>query len=120
MQIIKGERRYGVWAGMPEGAKEDKTRCIEEVWGGGRGMDLYQCSKKRGHGPEGLYCGIHDPAKVAAREAALREKWAKQSEADSRKFAGIDAMRDIKDPRAFMAHVRKVLGPEEMKKWEVE
>ena len=56
--IINGERRYGVWAGCPKGQQEDPTRCIEEIWPSG-GWITYQCSRKRGHGPDGLHCKQH-------------------------------------------------------------
>jgi hypothetical protein len=56
MRIINGERRYGVWGGCPMGQAEDPTSCIEEVWSPGYPQ---QCSRKRGHGPDGLYCKQH-------------------------------------------------------------
>lgn len=57
-KTIKGERRYGVWAGDPVGRKEDRERCAEQVpnppsWSGA------QCSRKRGHGPGGEFCKHH-------------------------------------------------------------
>ncbi len=53
-----GERRYGVWAGNPMGHAEDTNRCIAEVpaypsW------TRAQCSRKRGHGPNGEFCKQH-------------------------------------------------------------
>lgn len=53
------ERRYGQWAGNPKGMKERPEDCIWEVWPSGRMMIPYQCSRKRGHGPDGLYCKQH-------------------------------------------------------------
>jgi len=55
-RIINGERRYGAWGGCPMGHREDLTCCIEEVW---RTGIPHQCSRKRGHGPDGLYCKQH-------------------------------------------------------------
>lgn len=53
-------RRYGDWAGNPKGHAEDTKRCIVEVWPtSGNGWIPYQCSRKRGHGPDGLYCKQH-------------------------------------------------------------
>ncbi len=49
-------RRYGQWAGDPQGRAEDKTRCVEEVH---QGWHFYQCQRKRGHGPLGEYCKQH-------------------------------------------------------------
>ena len=59
------ERRYDEWAGNPKGVPEDKTRCVQEVrpppyW------HEYQCSRKRGYGPNGEYCKQH-AEKIAER-----------------------------------------------------
>jgi hypothetical protein len=52
-----GLRRYGRWAGNPQGMKEDVTRCAwivcEARW------IPRQCARKRGHGPDGLLCRQH-------------------------------------------------------------
>jgi len=52
------KRVYGKWAGNPSGVPEDEECCIEAVWDkfswGGR-----QYSRKRGYGPDGLYCKQH-------------------------------------------------------------
>jgi hypothetical protein len=52
-------RFYGKWAGNPKGIREDPQRCIAEVSDRERWTHFYQCQRKRGKGPEGLYCGIH-------------------------------------------------------------
>jgi hypothetical protein len=57
--IINGELRYGVWNGCPQGQAQDPYRCIEEVWPSSGGWTPYQCCRKRGHGPDGLYCKQH-------------------------------------------------------------
>jgi hypothetical protein len=44
--------RYGTWADNP-------TRCIEQVWPSGGTWIPHQCCRKRGHGPDGLYCKQH-------------------------------------------------------------
>ena len=49
-------RRYNVWAGNPDGVPEDPTRCIAEVY---RDWRFVQCSRRRGHGPNGLWCKQH-------------------------------------------------------------
>jgi hypothetical protein len=57
---VNGERRYGVWNGSPQGTPEDPERCIEDIWPHGNGGWIpYQCSRRRGHGPDGLYCKQH-------------------------------------------------------------
>lgn len=55
------ERRYGKWAGNPNGTPEDETRCIQDVSNRDRSMGFHQCYRKRGHGPDGLYCFQHAP-----------------------------------------------------------
>ena len=52
-------RRYGQWAGSPNGSPEDVTLCIEEVYPAGRSIIPAQCRRKRGHGKDGLYCKQH-------------------------------------------------------------
>jgi len=51
--------RYGQWAGNSRGNAPDYTRCAEEVWNCAQGMISSQCSRKRGHGPDGAYCKQH-------------------------------------------------------------
>ncbi len=58
-----GKRRYGIWAGSPKGQPEDLNCCVESVYGTGRYINS-QCSRKRGHGPNGEYCKQH-AAKLA-------------------------------------------------------
>ena len=55
------KRVYGQWAGNQKGTLENTTKCIEEVWYQvGKMLSLSrQCSRKRGHGPEGVYCRQH-------------------------------------------------------------
>ena len=58
------ERVYGLWAGNPNGHREDPERCIAAL------HDRYtpggaQCRFKRGKGSDGNLCGTH--ARVEAR-----------------------------------------------------
>jgi hypothetical protein len=53
-----GQRRYGTWAGKPDGHPEDLARCIESVYVHGRYVPA-QCSRNRGHGPDGEFCKQH-------------------------------------------------------------
>lgn len=46
--------RYRKWSANPDGVPEDKTKCIVAV-----GLTSTQCSRKRGHGPNGEYCRQH-------------------------------------------------------------
>ena len=50
-------RRFGAWAGDPDGSPEDPTRCVEEVWQ--QIGPFYQCLRKRGYGERGEYCKQH-------------------------------------------------------------
>lgn len=62
-------RRYAQWAGNPDGIKEDTTLCISEVYD----METFrhhQCTRKRGHGPNGEYCTQH--AKIANRRLGTK------------------------------------------------
>ena len=57
-----GFRYYGKWAGLPRGVKENLTRCVAQVAvTDGRVTHFHQCQRKRGKGPEGLYCAVHRP-----------------------------------------------------------
>ena len=61
------ERRYGQWSGSPKGRPEDKTRCIKEVWPTGRSWIPYQCTRRRGHGKDGLYDVDRNPPAMPNR-----------------------------------------------------
>lgn len=52
-------RRYGFRAGKPGGLAEKPRQCIVNVEDKTRGWPPYQCLRKRGHGPDGLYCAKH-------------------------------------------------------------
>jgi adenylyl- and sulfurtransferase ThiI len=54
-----GKRRYRQWSGNPVGTAEDTTRCVVSVADGGRSPLAHQCYRKRGCGPDGLYCMQH-------------------------------------------------------------
>lgn len=68
-------RRYGRWAGNPKGVSEDVGQCVEEVYPGeNQGWVPRQCSRKRGYGPEGLYCKQH------GEKATRRERYAREDQ----------------------------------------
>ena len=48
--------RYGAWAGCPGGRAYCVTNCAEEIH---RDYLFHQCSRKNGHGPEGIFCKQH-------------------------------------------------------------
>lgn len=52
------KERYGQWAGSPHGSKCDPERCAEEIKPKHSWL-RQQCSRKRGHGPEGAFCKQH-------------------------------------------------------------
>ena len=57
-------RQYGAWAGNRNGHPEQPTRCIVEVY---NGFMFGQCGRKRGHGPDSLYCKQHAKILAAGR-----------------------------------------------------
>lgn len=55
--------------------EEDPARCVAGIWNR-YSQTRFQCSSKRGNGPDGLYCGTHDPDRRAEKQRkrdALRE-----------------------------------------------
>ncbi len=54
--------RYGAWAAEPKGRPYVRGRCAYEVHCNYR---FFQCSRKNGHGADGLYCKTH--AKVTQK-----------------------------------------------------
>lgn len=57
----------------------DEARCVERVHvnvGFGR---FAQCSRKRGHGPNGLYCKQHSPESAKARDEKQRAAFEEES-----------------------------------------
>jgi hypothetical protein len=116
-------RRYGQWAGNPSGQAEDPKRCIKSLHDryhpGG-----YQCTRARGHGPDGCYCKQHDPAAVAAKNAERKAKedakWKAVSDRHTRARVGeaaINALMEIaaghNDPRALAASILERLPKED-------
>lgn len=69
--------KYGAWAGDPQGRAPNYMRCCENVYSRERWGRFYQCTRPRGHGPDGAYCKQHDPAaklkRADLRRAALDE-----------------------------------------------
>lgn len=63
--MISGEKRYGTWAGNPNGYAERKEDCVKEV---SDGWHYSQCQRRRGYGPNGEYCRQH-AKKFSARAA---------------------------------------------------
>jgi hypothetical protein len=57
-------KSYGAWTGNPKGNPEDPDRCVESV---SDGYLFYQCKRKRGYGPGGLYCKQHAKLKNAVK-----------------------------------------------------
>ena len=52
-------RTYGRDTGLYHAAKYTPTRCAYSVSGPSYYISSHQCSKKPGHGPDGLYCKQH-------------------------------------------------------------
>ena len=70
-------RFYGQWAGNPAGTPEDPRRCIEKINDPNEWYS-HQCKRKRGHGPDGLYCKQHNPEAITAKRAAEDARWVKE------------------------------------------
>ncbi len=51
--------RYGQWAGFPPGYEYMRGKCAYKVF---VSHISQQCSRKNGHGPDGLYCKQHAKA----------------------------------------------------------
>lgn len=57
---MSGKRVYNLWAGNPKGTPERCDLCIAEVRASWTAWPIYsQCTRKRGYGPDGLYCKQH-------------------------------------------------------------
>lgn len=70
------KKTYGNWAGNTRGQPADLNRCCEEVtFYIGSWPHNKQCSRKRGHGPEGAYCKQHNPETQKIRRDASYAKW---------------------------------------------
>lgn len=70
------EKKYGDWAGNPDGFKPDYSRCCAKVWADHRS---HQCRNKNGQGPDGAYCGQHDPAVRERKDALAAYRFHKRS-----------------------------------------
>jgi len=95
---MREPKRYGQWAGNPNGVAEDPKRCVEEVYQE-IGWRWRQCGNPRGHGPDGLYCSKHCPDAVAARKEASEAKY----KADYERF-----MRPTRERAEFLAALRAI------------
>ena len=81
----KGERFYGSHSQN----REDKARCITEIW---QGFSSYQCRRKR---VVGDYCRQHDPAAVEAKRKAEAAKWDAEQAVRQRIRDGERRMREF-------------------------
>lgn len=65
-------RRYGKWAGRPEGALEDPERCCAEVFPRGSYI-ARQCLRKRDSRSELGLCQRHEKERKAGRHINIPE-----------------------------------------------
>jgi hypothetical protein len=79
--------KYGNWAGEPQGHAPNFSLCCEKVYHEHL-RRFFQCSRKRGHGPDGEYCRTHNPQNVAARKKASSEKYAREMKLKRIEWAG--------------------------------
>lgn len=68
-------------------------RCAESVWDRIGGWHHYQCSRKRGHGPEQAFCKQHSPDAKKARKDAQEARWRVEQE-ERRKARAIRSAKD--------------------------
>lgn len=111
-----GLRRYNCWAGNPGGIKENTSRCIEQVHGDGIAR-FHQCERKRGHGPDGLYCKQHNPEAVARRKAEQEAAWKRKSEIRFRPIRQLQAAKDALKEIAHGHYDARGLAADILKKW---
>lgn len=62
-----GVRIYGQSAANPRGDKERKDNCLAEPYSCHSFVSM-QCTRKRGHGPDGLFCKQHAKMIEKAKE----------------------------------------------------
>lgn len=103
------KRAYGEWAGNPKGNVPVFTRCCANLHDryhpGG-----YQCTRKRGYGPDGAYCKLHDPDAVKVRREKADQEHRRKHYADMKRAYGssfLEVLRKIaaghNDPRSLAA-----------------
>lgn len=91
------KEKYGIWAGHPHGYAPNFTFCCEEVGRElGRWTTYGQCSRKRGHGPDGAYCKTHDPEVVAKRRKDSESRGNDKYNASRYQFYGKSFYRTLK------------------------
>lgn len=113
------KHRYGSWGGNPKGTPYDPKYCCEEVGRNQGGWTMFgQCQKKPGHGPDGLYCRIHEPEyeknRRAERDKKDKERWDLKFKPYKDKDSFLEALRKIakghNDPRTLAEEVLKERG----------
>lgn len=62
----------------------DPGKCVARVASDSRFPTYYQCERRNGLGPHGLYCATHDPAAAERRRAKSQAKWEADREAERR------------------------------------
>lgn len=70
VELNEGKERIYDRIKRRKGIPEDKTRCVAEVEDS-TGWHLFQCSRKRGYGPNGEYCKQH--AKILMQREGPRK-----------------------------------------------
>jgi hypothetical protein len=70
-------RRYDKWAGNPRGIRESAARCVAQV-ADSTGFHFLQCGRRRGHGPDGLFCKQHARMIDGGRRVSVPEEEEKE------------------------------------------
>lgn len=111
--------KYGIWAGNPRGQPANYEHCCanlrDKYQPGG-----YQCTRKRGFGPDEAYCKQHDPEAVKSRAIAAQEKSDRQWRARRIELAGqrfFSVLKQIadghNDPRSIATEAIESYLPKE-------
>ena len=70
-------------------------QCAYEVYAPGRFVHSYQCTRKPGYGPDGLYCKQHDPAEIERRIQSSNERYKQQLDARMKPHEELAHLREV-------------------------
>lgn len=93
-------------------------RCAYEVWEKGRAPTAHQCQRKNGHGPEGLFCKLHDPAAIDARQEEAMRRYREKIAGELRPHVALRYIGKLLDlvyarvpeKRRMVGRIRRELG----------
>lgn len=115
------KERYGKWAGNPKGHPYNPTRCAYEVFTNNRGYIHHQCVKKRGHGPDELFCKVHDPEAIKKRQEKQTVRYERKTELAIAPYRKLEKLQTLirkmdeisegdEDEVEILYQIRKLIG----------